>query len=60
MNNLSNCFELETQKIQVTSNGIRIHDLCDVGEMLYKRSYKAGQLAAGEFVTPMRSRERTR
>ena len=41
-------------------NGIRTHDLCDAGAMLYQLSYEATQLGAGQFIELMCSRERNR
>ena len=38
-------------------NGIRTHDLCDSGAMLFQLSYELSQLAGNKF---MCSRERTR
>ena len=38
------------------SDGIRNHDLCDAGAMLYQMSYEANQLRAGQFVRLIWSR----
>ena len=38
-------------------NGIRTHDLCDAGAMLYQLSYEATQLGSTQFVRLICSRQ---
>ena len=41
--------KLKHKKIGSGQNGIRTHDLCDTGALLYQLSFQLSQLGAGYF-----------